>query len=52
MIVLNVFDIHPFQANIPILEHLKTTGNHWLFGVFREHKMKTLARNMLNRLIF
>ena len=39
--------LNPFLANVPILYHLKTPENLWFSGVFREYKMRTLARNGL-----
>ena len=45
-----IFDLNtidPFLAHVPILYPLKTQENLWFFGVFREYKMGTLARNGL-----
>ena len=39
--------INPFLAKAPILYSLKTPENQRFSGVFRGHKMKTLAKNGL-----
>ena len=39
--------IETFLVNVPILYTLKTPGNQGVFGVFREYKMRIMARNSL-----
>ena len=43
--------VNPFLANVPILYPLKTPENQKFSGVFRGHKMGTLARNGLKTIL-
>ena len=47
---LRVNEINPFLASILILYTLKTLENLRFFDVFRGYKMRTLAKNGLQRL--
>ena len=41
------FYLDRYQANVPILNPLKTPESLWFSGVFRGYKTRTLVRNGL-----
>ena len=43
METIDVKNVDPFLANVPILNPLKTPENLWLSGVFMGFKMEILA---------
>ena len=46
---MRIYRLNPFQANVPYLYPLKTSGNLWFSDVFRGYRKGTLAWNGLNR---
>ena len=48
---LELTDVDPFLASVPILYPLKTPGNQKPSGVFREYKMRVMAQNGLIKFI-